>query len=105
MPLPPSLSSRMRESIPCEDAARRRPPLTARPASFRLAPSYSIQIGGGIVAVVNSVLGPLDTSDMGFTLTHEHIITGSAGFRYTYPEMVNRRRVGRGGRGPSHPGP
>ena len=45
------------------------------------------------MAVVNSVLGPLDTSDMGFTLTHEHIITGSAGFRYTYPEMVNRRRV------------
>ena len=30
---------------------------------------------------------------MGFTLTHEHIITGSAGFRYTYPEMVNRQRV------------
>ena len=45
------------------------------------------------MAVVNSVLGPLDTSDLGFTLTHEHIITGSAGFRYTYPEMVNRRRV------------
>ena len=45
------------------------------------------------MAVVNSVLGPLETSEMGFTLTHEHIITGSAGFRYTYPEMVNRGRV------------
>ena len=45
------------------------------------------------MAIVNSVLGPLDTSDLGFTLTHEHILTSSAGFRYTYPEMVDRQRV------------
>ncbi len=45
------------------------------------------------MAVINSVLGPLNTSDMGFTLTHEHITTGSAGFRFTYPEMTNTQRV------------
>ena len=45
------------------------------------------------MAIVNSVLGPLDTSDLGFTLTHEHILTSSAGFRYTYPELVDRQRV------------
>ena len=33
------------------------------------------------MATVSSVLGPIDTSDLGFTLTHEHIITSSAGFR------------------------
>jgi predicted metal-dependent phosphotriesterase family hydrolase len=25
------------------------------------------------MATVNSVLGPLDTADLGFTLTHEHV--------------------------------
>ena len=45
------------------------------------------------MATVNSVLGPLDTSDLGFTLTHEHILTSSAGFRFTYPELVDRQRV------------
>ena len=45
------------------------------------------------MVIVNSVLGPLDTSDLGFTLTHEHILTASAGFRHTYPELVDRQRV------------
>ena len=29
------------------------------------------------MATVNSVLGPLDTADLGFTLTHEHVVTAS----------------------------
>lgn len=39
------------------------------------------------MATVNSVLGPLDTDDLGFTLTHEHVVTSSAGIRQTYPEL------------------
>jgi len=36
---------------------------------------------------VNSVLGPLDTSQLGFTLTHEHVAISSAGILQTYPEL------------------
>ncbi len=39
------------------------------------------------MAIVNSVLGPLDTADLGFTLTHEHVFTASAGILQTYPEL------------------
>jgi phosphotriesterase-related protein len=36
---------------------------------------------------VNSVLGPLDVANLGFTLTHEHVYTASAGILQTYPEL------------------
>jgi phosphotriesterase-related protein len=39
------------------------------------------------MATVNSVLGPLDTADLGFTLTHEHVVTSSAGILQTYLEL------------------
>ena len=39
------------------------------------------------MAIVNSVLGSLDTDRLGFTLTHEHIFTASAGILQTYPEL------------------
>src|SRR3982074_2826031 len=39
------------------------------------------------MAKINSVLGPLDTAELGFTLTHEHIFTASAGVFPTYPEL------------------
>lgn len=39
------------------------------------------------MATINSVLGPLDTADLGFTLTHEHMMTASAGILQTYPEL------------------
>lgn len=39
------------------------------------------------MATVNSVLGPLDTADLGFTLTHEHLFTASAGIQQTFPEL------------------
>src|SRR3954454_11925774 len=42
---------------------------------------------GGDMATVNSVLGPFDTADLGFTLTHEHIFTASAGIQQTFPEL------------------
>jgi len=45
------------------------------------------------MATVNSVLGPIETSELGFTLAHEHLATSSAGFRHTYPELLDRQRV------------
>ena len=45
------------------------------------------------MAIVNSVLGPVDTSDLGFTLTHEHITFASAGFKQTYPELLKLERI------------
>ena len=39
---------------------------------------------------INSVLGPLDTADLGFTLSHEHVIVTSAGIQYVYPEFIDR---------------
>ena len=39
---------------------------------------------------INSVLGPLDTADLGFTLSHEHVMVTSAGIQYVYPEFIDR---------------
>lgn len=40
---------------------------------------------------VSTVLGPVYTVELGFTLSHEHIATGSAGMRQTYPEFFDRQ--------------
>ncbi|MBI4338246.1 MAG: phosphotriesterase-related protein [Chloroflexi bacterium] len=40
------------------------------------------------MTVVNSVLGPLDTSKLGFTLCHEHVAVSSAGIPQVYPEFI-----------------
>ena len=42
------------------------------------------------MATINSVLGPMDTADLGFTLLHEHLIDSSAGVNATYGELVDR---------------
>ncbi len=42
------------------------------------------------MATINSVLGPLETEKLGFTLSHEHVLISSAGIQYAYPEFVNR---------------
>lgn len=39
------------------------------------------------MGTINSVLGPVDVGALGFTLTHEHLVTASAGIRQTYPEL------------------
>ena len=39
---------------------------------------------------VNSVLGPVDVNDLGFTLMHEHILNSSAGIPQAFPELVDR---------------
>jgi len=40
---------------------------------------------------VNTVLGPLDTAKLGFTLSHEHIVLSSAGIKEVYPEFIGSR--------------
>ena len=46
------------------------------------------------MTIVNSVLGPLDTGDLGFTLMHEHVI--SQGFvARNYPELFGPRFLDR----------
>lgn len=40
------------------------------------------------MAKINSVLGPLDTADLGFTLMHEHILVTPAGVYREYPELI-----------------
>ena len=42
------------------------------------------------MATINSVLGPIDTSDLGFTLSHEHVLECSAGIQHLYPEFIDR---------------
>ena len=42
------------------------------------------------MATINSVLGPMDTADLGFTLSHEHVLVTSAGIQQIYPEFIDR---------------
>ena len=42
------------------------------------------------MSTVNSVLGPIDTANLGFTLMHEHLINSSAGVPREYPELLRR---------------
>ncbi|MBI4312618.1 MAG: phosphotriesterase-related protein [Chloroflexi bacterium] len=42
------------------------------------------------MAPINSVLGPLDTAGLGYVLSHEHVMTSSAGIQATYPEFLDR---------------
>ncbi len=40
--------------------------------------------------LINSVSGPLDTANLGFTLPHEHLVDSSAGIPTTYDELIDR---------------
>ena len=42
------------------------------------------------MAIINSVLGEMDTADLGFTLSHEHVLVSSAGIQQIYPEFIDR---------------
>ena len=42
---------------------------------------------------VNTVLGPVEAADLGFTLSHEHVGTNAAGLRHTYPEIIDREGI------------
>ena len=46
---------------------------------------------------VNTVLGPVDVDNLGFTLPHEHIRESSAGVPYTFPDLFDHEEdVARG---------
>jgi phosphotriesterase-related protein len=40
------------------------------------------------MAIISSVLGPLDTSKLGITLAHEHILSSNAGIPQNFPEFL-----------------
>ena len=42
---------------------------------------------------VNTVLGPVDSADLGFTLSHEHITLGAAGAAVAYPGFQDRQAI------------
>ena len=44
-------------------------------------------------ATVNSVTGALEVSDLGFTLSHEHVCISGGGLRHTYPELIDRQAI------------
>ena len=41
------------------------------------------------MAMVNTVLGPVAASDLGFTLSHEHVLLSAAGVNQTYPGFID----------------
>ena len=45
----------------------------------------------GAPGAVQTVLGPIDASKLGFTLPHEHVFAGSAGVLQTWPALVGGR--------------
>ena len=45
------------------------------------------------MVAINSILGDLDTGDLGFTLTHEHVWQSAAGINTTYPEFFDRQAI------------
>ena len=46
-----------------------------------------------MMPTVNTVLGPVESSELGFTLSHEHVGTNAAGLRHTYPEFIDRASI------------
>ena len=42
------------------------------------------------MVAINSVLGPVDTSDLGFTLIHEHLLIGWAGWEWDQLAAIDR---------------
>jgi phosphotriesterase-related protein len=45
------------------------------------------------MALVNTVLGPVEARDLGFTLSHEHIVCGSPGVVRGWPELYGGREA------------
>ena len=42
---------------------------------------------------VNTVLGPVATAELGFTLSHEHVLLSAAGIQQIYPEFLDRQGI------------
>lgn len=48
------------------------------------------------MVTINSVLGPIDSADLGFTLMHEHIISTYSGLYQNYPQLISDNPLERG---------
>lgn len=48
------------------------------------------------MTTINSVLGPIDSADIGFTLMHEHVLCAFGGINQNYPELLGEDPLGRG---------
>ena len=40
------------------------------------------------MATINSVLGEIDSKDLGFTLMHEHVMVAASGLSTHYPDLL-----------------
>jgi len=47
------------------------------------------------MTIINSVLGPVNADDLGFTLMHEHLLIASAGISQNFPELIGASAVER----------
>ena len=47
--------------------------------------------------MVETVRGPVAASELGFTLSHEHVIVGFPGIKQTYPELMDWEGIESGG--------
>lgn len=45
------------------------------------------------MATIDGVLGPIDTTDMGFTLMHEHVMVSTPAMRQAFPDWLDRAAV------------
>ncbi|MCL0043466.1 phosphotriesterase-related protein [Dehalococcoidia bacterium] len=43
-----------------------------------------------MMSTVNTVLGPIQKSELGAALSHEHVLVASAGIQQLYPEFIDR---------------
>ena len=43
------------------------------------------------MTVVNTVLGPVKSSELGLTLCHEHVISSSPDIRLSFPQVIDRK--------------
>lgn len=44
------------------------------------------------MATINSVLGPIDSQQLGFTLMHEHVMVSAGGLYQSYPDLLGSER-------------
>ena len=44
------------------------------------------------MTIINSVLGKIDSKDLGFTLMHEHVMVAASGLSTHYPDLLGPNR-------------
>lgn len=45
------------------------------------------------MATIQTATGPIDSDDLGFTLTHEHVVVGSPPVRQQFPDLFDREAI------------